>query len=95
MRRRSGAATRLGERGTRLNSVQAIIEYDPLFLDLLEHPTVFPMVRALLGDDIAMIDNDYYITPPLSEAAPHNGWHYDDAAHDTGRTRLVPVHLTP
>jgi len=69
---------RLGERGERLNSVQAIVEYDPLFLDLLEHPTIFPIVRELVGDDIAMIDNDYYISPPLKGVAPTNAWHYDE-----------------
>jgi ectoine hydroxylase-related dioxygenase (phytanoyl-CoA dioxygenase family) len=58
--------------------VQAIIEYDPLFLDLLEHPTVLPIVREILGDDIAMIDNDYLISPPLKQPGQHNAWHFDE-----------------
>lgn len=52
--------SRLGERGEALQSVQAIIEYDPIFLELLEHPKVFPIIREIIGDDIAMVDNDYY-----------------------------------
>ena len=69
---------RLGERREALQSVQAIIEYDPIFLDLLEHPRVFPIVREILGDDIALIDNDYYITPPMHGPERHNAWHYDE-----------------
>ena len=35
--------TRLGNRGPNLHQVQAILEYDDLFLDLMEHPKVFPV----------------------------------------------------
>lgn len=73
-----GDPGRLGERGDRLQSVQAIIEYDPLFLDLMEHPRIFPIVREVLGDDVAMIDNDYYISPPTDAPAAHNAWHFDE-----------------
>jgi len=36
-----------------LEQVQAPIEYDDLFLDLMEHPKVFPIVREILGSDIS------------------------------------------
>src|SRR5947209_7367481 len=56
--------SRPGGRGASLEQVQAPIEYDDALLDLLVHPGVFPIVRELLGDDVSMIDNDLYITPP-------------------------------
>jgi len=73
--------TRLGLRKSNLEQVQAPIEYDPLFLDLMEHPSVFPIVREILGHDVSMIDNDYYLSPPHSES--HAGWH-----HDVGMERV-------
>ena len=75
------APTRLGLRTPNLEQVQAPIEYDDLFLDLMEHPAVFPIVREILSDDVSMIDNDYYITPPRS--ASHAHWH-----HDVGMARI-------
>ena len=68
--------TRLGGRGAVLNQVQAPIEYDDRLLALLWHPGVFPLVRELLGDDVSMIDNDYFITPPRTPRT-HAGWHHD------------------
>src|SRR5579862_6057078 len=62
---------RLGLRTRSLEQVQAPIEYDEAFLDLLDHPRVFPIVREILGDDVSMIDNDYYITPPRSRSHAH------------------------
>jgi ectoine hydroxylase-related dioxygenase (phytanoyl-CoA dioxygenase family) len=67
--------SRLGLRKPNLEQVQAPIEYDDLFLDLMEHPRVFPIVREILGDDVSMIDNDYFLSPPHSES--HTGWHHD------------------
>ncbi len=65
----------LGARGPKLLQVQAPIEYDPLFLDLMEHPSTFPVARTILGDDISMIDNDLFITPSGAESHAH--WHRD------------------
>src|SRR5207237_2121344 len=61
-----------------LLSVQAPIEYDPTLVDLLEHPMVFPIVREILGNDIALIDNDYYISLPMKGPERHNAWHFDE-----------------
>jgi ectoine hydroxylase-related dioxygenase (phytanoyl-CoA dioxygenase family) len=66
---------RLGLRKPNLEQVQAPIEYDDLFLDLMDHPRVFPIVREILGDDVQMIDNDYFITPPRTGTHAH--WHRD------------------
>jgi hypothetical protein len=65
-----------GLRSNVLESVQSPIEYDERLLALLWHPRVFPIVRELLGEDVSMIDNDYYITPPRTPKT-HAGWHHD------------------
>ena len=70
------AETRLGARGALLHQVQAPIEYDDSLLELLWHPVVFPLVRSALGEDVMMIDNDYFITPPHT-AKTHADWHHD------------------
>lgn len=67
--------SRPGGRGPNLLHIQAPIEYDATFLDLMEHPRVFPLVREALGDDISLIDNDYFISPP--GARTHATWHHD------------------
>jgi phytanoyl-CoA hydroxylase len=67
--------TRLGQRNSNLEQVQAPIEYDDVFLNLLAHPKVFPIVREILGDDVSMIDNDYFVSPP--HTGTHAHWHHD------------------
>jgi ectoine hydroxylase-related dioxygenase (phytanoyl-CoA dioxygenase family) len=68
--------TRPGHRTEVLEQVQCPIEYDDRLLALLWHPKVFPLVRAILGSDVQMIDNDYFITPPRT-VRTHAGWHHD------------------
>lgn len=68
-------SSRPGLRRPNLLQVQAPIEYDDLFLELMEHPKIFPIVREILGDDISMIDNDYFISPPHTKSHAH--WHHD------------------
>ncbi|MGV3617263.1 MAG: phytanoyl-CoA dioxygenase family protein [Fimbriimonas sp.] len=65
-----------GARTDALEQVQAPIEYDDELLNLLWHPTVFPLVRNALGDDLMMIDNDLFVTPPRT-ARTHADWHHD------------------
>jgi ectoine hydroxylase-related dioxygenase (phytanoyl-CoA dioxygenase family) len=89
--------SRLGERGEALQSVQAIIEYDPIFLNLMEHPRIFPIIREILGDDIAMVDNDYYISPPVRHLARHHHWHFDEGfrgVYSPRSTMMVKVFYT-
>ena len=64
-----------GARGDNLQQVQAPIEYDDVLFDLLEHPATFPLIREILGDDVSMIDNDYFISPPHTGSHAH--WHHD------------------
>lgn len=72
--------TRPGIRSDVLEQVQAPIEYDDTLLELLWQPTVFPIVRAALGDDVSMIDNDYFLTPPRTPGT-HAHWHHDVGMH--------------
>jgi hypothetical protein len=65
-----------GMRTAALEQVQAPIEYDDALLELLWHPSVFPLVRAALGNDVAMIDNDLFLTPPKTPRT-HADWHHD------------------
>jgi phytanoyl-CoA hydroxylase len=67
--------SRLGMRNPNLEQVQAPIEYDDVLLDLLVHPKVFPIVRELLGEDVSMIDNDLFLSPPHTKSHAH--WHHD------------------
>lgn len=65
-----------GARGENLEQVQAPIEYDDRLLALLWHPKTFPLVREALGGRAAMIDNDFFITPPHAPQT-HADWHHD------------------
>jgi phytanoyl-CoA hydroxylase len=65
-----------GQRSDVLHQVLGPIEYDDRLLALLWHPVVFPLVRSILGDDVSMIDNDYFITPPKTKKT-HAHWHHD------------------
>lgn len=67
--------TRLGSRRENLQQVLAPIEYDDLFLDLMEHPKTFPLIREILGNDVSMIDNDLFFSPPHTRTHAH--WHHD------------------
>lgn len=80
--------SRLGGRSEVLEQVQAPIEYDDRLLALLWQPRVFPLVRALLGDDVTMIDNDFFITPPRTPRT-HAGWHHDVGMHGVYHPRSV------
>lgn len=65
-----------GIRKPELEEVIAPINYDDTLLRLLWHPRVFPIVREIVGDDVSMIDNSYYITPPRTPRT-HADWHHD------------------
>src|SRR5947208_10996241 len=65
-----------GQRSDVLEQVLGPIEYDDRLLELLWQAKVFPVVRAILGDDVSMIDNDYFITPPRTTKS-HAHWHHD------------------
>jgi phytanoyl-CoA hydroxylase len=56
--------------------IEAIMEYDQALFDLVEHPRVFPLVRELVGPDVALIDHAHYITPP-GGVVSGDAWHTD------------------
>jgi ectoine hydroxylase-related dioxygenase (phytanoyl-CoA dioxygenase family) len=68
---------RPGVRRWDLEQVAGIMEYDPFFVEMVEHPRILPLVRALLGPDLRLLDHDYFITPPGTTI--HRGWHYDES----------------
>ena len=65
-----------GIRGKSLEEVIAPMNYDDTLLNMLWHPKVFPIVREIVGDDVSMVDNSYYITPPHTPKT-HADWHHD------------------
>jgi ectoine hydroxylase-related dioxygenase (phytanoyl-CoA dioxygenase family) len=67
--------TRRGNRRNNERQIVGIIEYDDLFVDLMAHPKVFPIVREILGDDVSMVDNDGHVKPARS--VTHAKWHHD------------------
>ncbi|GAB4462382.1 MAG: hypothetical protein OHK0029_29140 [Armatimonadaceae bacterium] len=54
---------------------------DPVFLELLDHPAVLPLVAGILGWDIHMITSHLVVRPPLPEGIAESfrgeGWHRD------------------
>lgn len=68
--------SRPGIRSAALEQVQSPIEYDDALLELLWHLKVFPTIREIVGEDVMMIDNDYFITPPKTPST-HANWHHD------------------
>jgi len=64
-----------GVRRSDLEQVLGIMEHGPALFELLEHPRIFPLVCALLGPGVMMLDHDYFITPP--GATIPQGWHFD------------------
>jgi ectoine hydroxylase-related dioxygenase (phytanoyl-CoA dioxygenase family) len=53
---------------------------NPVFLDLLDHPRVLPVVAAILGWDIHLITSHLIVRSPTPDADAHfkgEGWHRD------------------
>lgn len=65
-----------GQRSAALEQIPCPIEYSDELLQLLWHPNVFPLVRTAIGNDVTMIDNDLFLTPPHTPHT-HADWHYD------------------
>ncbi len=58
-----------------VEQVCGIIEYDDMFLELLEHPRMMSVMRDVYGDSFVMIDNDGFLKHPGQKA--HTSWHRD------------------
>ncbi|MGI8907061.1 MAG: phytanoyl-CoA dioxygenase family protein [Candidatus Sumerlaeaceae bacterium] len=66
-----------GTRKPNERQILGIIEYNDIFLHLLAHSRMFPIVRELVGDDISMVDNDGHVKP--GDSVSHISWHHDVA----------------
>ena len=64
-----------GWRRDNIEQLRSIIEYGDEFVELAAHPSVFPAVRAMLGDDLALMFSDFFITP--AHTPPQIHWHRD------------------
>ena len=69
---------RIGSDQPFLRRVEPLIEYDDAFVELLDDPAFFPLVRELLGNSIAMLDTSYFITPPRGGWGDTSEWHIDE-----------------
>lgn len=67
--------SRPGWRKQDIEQLQSIVEYGDEFMALAAHPKIFPVVRDTLGDDVALLFSDYFITPPKVRSQIH--WHRD------------------
>jgi ectoine hydroxylase-related dioxygenase (phytanoyl-CoA dioxygenase family) len=84
--------TRPGNRKPNEQQIINIIEYDDQLLRLMTHSSTFPLVREIIGDDIAMIDNDGHVKP--ANSVTHISWHHDVAVrgvHHPLSTLMVKV----
>jgi ectoine hydroxylase len=53
---------------------------DPVFLELVDHPTILPLVAGILGWDIHLITSHLIVRPPTPDVDAHfkgEGWHRD------------------
>lgn len=57
------------------HDINRIIEHGDIFLDLMEHPNAFPIMREIIGDDIQLSDNQALIKPARTKT--HATWHSD------------------
>ena len=57
---------------------------DPAFIELLDHPTTFPLVVDLLGANIFMYHGHLDVHPPVRHTSPQVwGWHQDGGVQNT------------
>jgi ectoine hydroxylase-related dioxygenase (phytanoyl-CoA dioxygenase family) len=59
-------------------TVHRPIEKDPLFLDIVDHPAVLPILQQLVGDAPILIDNDAELSPRHNH---RKGWHRGVGTH--------------
>jgi ectoine hydroxylase len=55
----------------------AFLRHDPLFLELVDHPRLLPVVERILGWNIHMYHCHLDVHPPAPEASPQWRWHQD------------------
>jgi phytanoyl-CoA hydroxylase len=59
-------------------TVHRPIEKDPLFLDLIDHPSVLPILKEVVGGAPLLIDNDVELSPRHNE---RKTWHRGVGTH--------------
>lgn len=58
--------------------LKGFVTLDDAFLDLLDHPTTFPLVVGILGWNIFVYHCHLDVNPPVGTASTHRwGWHRD------------------
>lgn len=78
----------------RYDSFRNCVTKDPVFLPLIDHPTVLPTVVQLLGADLHMVTSHLIYKDPDPEGTPATfrqpGWHrdYHQAQRDMGDHRI-------
>lgn len=63
---------------TQIISVHRPIEKAPLFLDIVDHPAVLPILQQLVSESPILIDNNAQLTPRHSS---RQGWHRGVGTH--------------
>ncbi len=61
-----------------LRRIEPLIEFGDPFVELIDHPGFFPVVRELLGNSIAILDTALFITPPDQGWGDTSEWHIDE-----------------
>jgi ectoine hydroxylase-related dioxygenase (phytanoyl-CoA dioxygenase family) len=59
-------------------TVHRPIEKDPVFLEIVDHPAVLPVLQQLVGEAPILIDNDAELSPRHSH---RKGWHRGVGTH--------------
>lgn len=62
-----------------LRRVEPLIEYGDEFVEVLDDPRFFPIIRELLGNSVAILDTAYFITPSGQGRGDTSDWHLDEA----------------
>jgi ectoine hydroxylase-related dioxygenase (phytanoyl-CoA dioxygenase family) len=63
------------DRAAEKKELQDLLHQDDLFLDLVDHPAWFPVVRAVVGDDVQLRYIRGGIVQPNTDSG--SGWHCD------------------
>ncbi|HLK60353.1 MAG TPA: phytanoyl-CoA dioxygenase family protein [Chthonomonadaceae bacterium] len=70
--------------------IGAAYEQEPAFEPLIDHPSVFPKVRALMGDYFILQSSWCTLSPP---GFPGGGWHQDGSGPYEFRRLALPTPL--
>ena len=81
------------------NRVQHLnaVGLDRAFADLIDHPTTFPKVWAILGCNIFMHTSHVMLTPPEPQEGPRGpgGWHQDNGRRTVDMREIeIPARLS-